>query len=209
MYKYLNASTLHTVLADEDIAHMTGVSQQIALERVEPDLTQEAADESLARFVNLVERQSRFVFRVAYAILRNPIDSEDVVQETFLKIYRAGAWDRMEDERAFLARTAWRIAVDHRARGRRESPTIEIADGANPEQSAIAADRNTAVHRLIDALPEELRQPLALSTVDEMNSVEIAKILGIPEGTVRTRLMRARQILKQKLEAAGRRYEQR
>jgi RNA polymerase sigma-70 factor (ECF subfamily) len=52
---------------------------------------------------------------------------------------------------------------------------------------------------MIDALPEELRQLLALSAIDEMNSREIALILGIPEGTVRTRIMRARQMLKQKL----------
>jgi RNA polymerase sigma-70 factor (ECF subfamily) len=178
------------------LAQMTDVSQ---LELVESDLTRQEV------FSDLVERQSRFVFRVAYAILRNASDSDDVVQETFLKIYRAGAWNRMEDERAFLARTAWRIAVDQRARNRRETRSAEGCDAANPEQSAIAADRSATVHRLIDALPEELRQPLALSTVDEMSSGEIAKILGIPEGTVRTRLMRARQVLRQKLEATGRR----
>jgi RNA polymerase sigma-70 factor (ECF subfamily) len=56
---------------------------------------------------------------------------------------------------------------------------------------------------LIDALPEQLRQPLVLSTIDELTSVEVAEVLGIAEGTVRTRLMRARQILRQKLEALG------
>lgn len=176
---------------------MTDVSQTLELV--------DEADARQARFAELVERQSRFVFRVAYAILRSASDSEDVTQETFLKIYRAGAWDRMEDERAFLARTAWRIAVDHRSRSRRTIQPMEHADLADPEQAAIAADRHAAVHRLIDALPEELRQPLALSTVDEMGSGEIAKVLGIPEGTVRTRLMRARQILKLKLSATGRR----
>jgi RNA polymerase sigma-70 factor (ECF subfamily) len=158
-----------------------------------------------ARFASLVERQSRFVFRVAYAVLRNAGDSEDVTQETFLKVYRAKAWDRMEDERAFLARTAWRIAVDHRARRQREVQPMESVLSADPEQCAIAANEAAAVHRLIDALPEELRQPLALSTIDEMSSREVAEILGLPEGTVRTRLMRARQVLKQKLEATGRR----
>ena len=54
---------------------------------------------------------------------------------------------------------------------------------------------------MIDALPEELRQPLALSGVEELSSREIAKVMGIPEGTVRTRLARARQILRQKLSA--------
>lgn len=171
-------------------------------------LTQSEAAGRQARFEDLVARQTRFVFRVAYAIVRNASDSEDVVQETFLKIYRASAWDRMTDERAFLAKTAWRIAVDHRARSRQRAPApmendVEPARDVSPEQSAIAADRSAMVHRLIDALPEDLRQPLALSTVDELNSSEIAKILGLPDGTVRTRLMRARQILRQKLQAGG------
>lgn len=169
----------------------------------------EQTDARQTRFAELVGRQSRFVFRVVYAILRHAGDSEDVTQETFLKLYRSGAWERMEDERAFLARTAWRLAVDHRARTRKnqsiESDEFEGDAAENPEQSAIAADRYAAIHRLIDALPEELRQPLALSTVDEMGSREIAKVLGIPEGTVRTRLMRARQVLQQKLRATGQR----
>jgi RNA polymerase sigma-70 factor (ECF subfamily) len=186
------------------IGRMTEASRQ--LELLEQNLIQDDAAARQDRFAELVDRQSRFVFQVAYAILRHASDCEDVVQETFLKIYRAGAWDRMDDERAFLARTAWRIAVDHRSRGRRETLWAESAGGADPEQTAITADRSAAVHRLIDALPEDLRQPLALSTVDEMTSGEIAKVLGIPEGTVRTRLMRARQVLKQKLEAAGRRH---
>jgi len=177
---------------------MTDVTQ---LDLLDGHVTQDGADARQTRFAAMVERQSRFVFRVAYAVLRNAGDSEDVVQEAFLKVYRAGAWDRMTDERAFLARTAWRLAVDLRSRVRRETPAQENAASGDPEQSAIAADRAATVHRLIDSLPEELRQPLALSTVEEMNSGDIAHVLGIPEGTVRTRLMRARQVLKQKLQA--------
>ena len=83
-----------------------------------------------------------------------------------------------------------------------ESMSSDIpASGKNPEQSAITADWNATVHRLVDALPEELRQPLALSALEELNSGEIAAVMGIPDGTVRTRLMRAREILKQKLGA--------
>ncbi len=55
------------------------------------------------------------------------------------------------------------------------------------------------VHSMIDALPEELRVPLVLSAFDELNSREIGRVLGILEGTVRTRLQRARQVLRQKL----------
>ena len=52
-----------------------------------------------AQFTSLVTRQSRFVFRIAYTILRNAHDAEDVVQETFLKLYRTGAWKNMQNER--------------------------------------------------------------------------------------------------------------
>jgi len=152
------------------------------------------------RFAALVQRQSRFVFRVAYALLRNAHDAEDAVQETFLKLYRTGAWQRIDNERAFLARATWRIAVERLPKRRQEPPDRDTAShGASPEEAAIAADRVAAVQRLVDALPEELRQPLALSTVEELTSREIAALMGLPEGTVRSRLMRARQILREKL----------
>lgn len=68
---------------------------------------------------------------------------------------------------------------------------------------AVAGDWNEVVRRLVDALPEELRQPLALSAVEGLTSREIAAIMGIAEGTVRTRIMRARRILRDKLAALG------
>jgi RNA polymerase sigma-70 factor, ECF subfamily len=150
-------------------------------------------------FADIVRRQSRFVFQVAYAVLRNLHDAEDAVQETFLKVYRLRRWDHVENERAFLARTAWRVAVE-RLPKRSTAPESDRADTArNPEEAAIAADRTALVTRLIDALPEELRQPLALSTVEEMASKQVAAVMGIPEATVRGRLLRARQILREKL----------
>jgi RNA polymerase sigma-70 factor, ECF subfamily len=155
-------------------------------------------------FEALVKRQSRFVFRVAYAILRNTHDAEDAAQETFLKLYRNRTWRKMHDERAFLARTAWRVAIDRLPKTHltnTESDYEPFSSAPTPEQLAIAKNQHAAIHRMIDALPEELRQPLALSAIDELNSREIALILGIPEGTVRTRLMRARQMLRQKLAA--------
>ncbi len=62
------------------------------------------------------------------------------------------------------------------------------------EQSAEAA-----VHRMIDTLPAKLRQPLVLSSIGEMRSAEVAAILGLPEGTVRRRVMEARALLREKL----------
>ena len=160
-----------------------------------------------AEFTALVQRQSRFVFRVAYAVLLNAHDAEVVVQETFLKLYRNRGWRHLDNERAFLARVAWRIAVDQHPR--RPQPTGPALDAAaaddppspdpSPEQTLLLSNQQAMVRSMIDALPEALRLPLVLSAFDELNSREIGGILGIPEGTVRTRLQRARQVLHQKL----------
>ncbi len=182
---------------------MTEISAQIGIREPKALAAGLGSTEREARFTALVERQSRFVFRVAYAVLRNAQDAEDAVQDTFLKIYRSGKWEGIEDEKAFLARATWRVCIA-KLPGRRKQSTPDLdtaSTDANPEQAAIMANWDAIVHRLIDALPEELRQPLALSTVEELGSREIAAAMGLPEGTVRTRLLRARQILKQKLAA--------
>ena len=164
-----------------------------------------------AEFTALVQRQSRFVFRVVYAVLLNAHDAEDAVQETFLKLYRNRGWQHLQNERAFLARVAWRVAVDLRPRSAHPSISLDnnathpnLAENAptldpSPEQTLLASNHHAIVHSMIDALPEDLRLPLVFSAFAELNSREIAGILSIPEGTVRTRLQRARQLLRQKL----------
>ncbi|HWE51500.1 MAG TPA: RNA polymerase sigma factor [Bryobacteraceae bacterium] len=168
--------------------------------KVTATLTREAEQTRELRFTEFVERHSRFAFKVAWAVLRNAEDAEDIAQETFLKLYKSGAWENIADERAFLARASWRLALDRLRSRRRFGEQQDLPEPSpGPEQALAAGNWTAAVHRLIDVLPEELRQPLALSAVDGLSSPEIAVIMGIPEGTVRTRIMRARQILKQKL----------
>jgi RNA polymerase sigma-70 factor, ECF subfamily len=166
-----------------------------------------------AEFAELVERQWRFVFRVVYAVLLNSHDAEDAVQETFLKLYRNRGWHKIENERAFLARVAWRVAIDRSpssVRGSVPGTSESLVDSADPEslepdpeEVLILAADHALIHSMIDALPEVLRVPLVLSSYEELNSRQIGQILGIPEGTVRTRLQRARQLLHQKLAASG------
>jgi RNA polymerase sigma-70 factor (ECF subfamily) len=75
------------------------------------------------------------------------------------------------------------------------------ASGRSAEEELAAGDERALLRRLIDALPEDLRQPLVLSAIEEMTSREVAAALSIPEGTVRTRVMRARTELRRRFEA--------
>ena len=162
-------------------------------------LTREAEE-----FAALVERNSARMFRVAYSMLRNAHDAEDAVQDAFLKLYRTDGWKRMESERAFLARTVWRVALDRVASRKEDGDTAELeiaATGASPEEYAAGGDERALLRQMIARLPEELRRPLVLSAIEEMTSTEVAEIMGIPEGTVRTRVMRAKAELKKRFEA--------
>jgi RNA polymerase sigma-70 factor, ECF subfamily len=184
-------------------------------EDVEDGLSELRCDEAVERderFGEMVGRQARFMFQVAFGLLRNRQDAEDAVQEAFLKLYRGEAWLRMENERGFLARTVWRVALDHlpRVTERMSSDVSEMELAASggagtasqsPEQSAVDKDERALLRRLIDGLPEELRQPLVLSSVEEMTSRQVAEAMGIPEGTVRTRVMRARTELRRRFAA--------
>jgi RNA polymerase sigma-70 factor (ECF subfamily) len=171
----------------------------------------EALDEGARRderFEEMVARQARFMFQVAFGLLRNRQDAEDAVQEAFLKLYRTDGWLRMESEKGFLARTVWRVALDHLPHGEEHMQDVSEmqlpADGGagvSPEQSAVNEDERLVLRRLIDGLPEELRQPLVLSSIEEMTSREVTEVMGIPEGTVRTRVMRARTELRRRFVA--------
>ncbi|HWW99176.1 MAG TPA: sigma-70 family RNA polymerase sigma factor [Edaphobacter sp.] len=185
-----------------------GVRVQALTELVEDgrdELRRDVAMGRDERFEEMVARQARFMFQVAFALLRNRQDAEDAVQEAFLKLYRGEAWLRMENEKGFLARTVWRVALDHLPRAaERMADVAEMqlaASGGSPEQSVVDEDERAVLRRLIDGLPEELRRPLVLSSVEEMTSREVAEAMGIPEGTVRTRVMRARTELRRRFVA--------
>jgi RNA polymerase sigma-70 factor (ECF subfamily) len=164
--------------------------------------------ESDERFAEMAERQARFMFRVAHGLLGNVQDAEDAVQEALLKLYRGDGWRAMEDEKAFLARTVWRTGLDLMARRPKGTEPLAndagrqfAAAGESAEQSLVGHGDRELLRRLIEGLPEELRQPLVLSAVEEMTSREVGVAMGIPEGTVRTRVMRARAELKRRFAA--------
>jgi RNA polymerase sigma-70 factor, ECF subfamily len=154
----------------------------------------------------LVREHSGLVFRVAYSVLRDHHDAEDATQETFLRVLRHRSdLTSIREPRAWLARIAFRIALNrYKARkGELEDPTEVLAqlEATHVSVDEIVHRREIAalMEKLIAGLPAELRDVLRLSTVEELTSNEIGMILEIPENSVRTRLHRARQLLKQKI----------
>jgi RNA polymerase sigma-70 factor, ECF subfamily len=159
----------------------------------------------------LVADHSGMVFRIAYSILRNHHDAEDAVQECFLRVWKhKNRLHEISNTKTWLARVAWTTALDKRRGGRK---MVSLNDG-DPGAELIESLRDSTpgaydqlanqqkqqlLQRLIAGLPDDLAQTLELSTVQELNSAEIAEVMKIPEGSVRTRLFRARNQLKEKL----------
>ena len=174
-------------------------------------LAQKAATQKAEEMLETAVREhSRLVYRIAYSVLRNAADAEDATQETFLRALRYGEkLTGIEDRKAWLARIAWRVAVD-REKTRRKGlakagvdteETVETvaAPGQGADQVLVEQERSAVLERLIAALPCTLRDALVLSTLEEIAPREVALMLDISEAAVRSRLFRAREILRERL----------
>ncbi len=155
-----------------------------------------------AIFTRLATEHARFLYRIAWSVLRHTEDAEDCVQEALLKLYRGESWRQMTNERAFLASVVWRLALDRRSArppSAAEEVELQLEDSRPTPESAVAEeDERELLRELIAELPEDLRDTLRLSALEELNSREIGELMEVPEGTVRTRLMRARAELHQR-----------
>ena len=156
-------------------------------------------------FDEIVERHKGAVFRAALAALRNREDAEDVTQETFITAYRKLDTFRGESQlRTWLSRIAWNRSMDLRRRGRNRSflhldapDAVELAaTAASPEQATLAASVHTRVRGEIARLPETLRDTLLLASGGDHDYASIATMLGIREGTVKSRVFEARAMLR-------------
>lgn len=143
--------------------------------------------------------------RVAFSVLRQRQDAEDVAQEAFARAYRrfGGLRDAIRF-RAWIVRTTWRLAIDRWRAERRRSVREEAArprpEVANTEEVVEASRRAARLWNAIDALPEKLRIVIVLSAIEEHGVREVAELLGIPPGTVKSRLFLARRALAEKLQ---------
>ena len=150
-------------------------------------------------FIAEIEACSGMMYRVAWSILRNNADCEDALQEAALKAWEKRGHLRNETYfRTWITRILINACYDTQRKRRRVIPLDEVAE------RAAAASSDPALTLALEALPEKLRLPLSLHYLEGFSVEEIARILRIPAGTVKSRLHQARNQLRvQWLETEG------
>jgi RNA polymerase sigma-70 factor (ECF subfamily) len=163
-------------------------------------------DDGLERdFEDRLRESSSLAVRVAYSVLRNRQDAEEVAQEAFARAYTRFSQLRDRNSfRAWLIRMTWRIAIDRWRSDRRRVVREQVGFGEAPpptaEAMAVAHERSERLWRAIDDLPDTLREAIVLSAIQGYDVREVATLLGLPEGTVKSRLFLARKGLAQRLQ---------
>lgn len=158
-------------------------------------------DTALEReFEERLADSSALAFRVALGVLRNRADAEEVAQEGFVRAYRAFAGLRDRDKfRGWLVRIVWRLALDRiraqRRRERRELAALREPAPPTVEDVAVSREFHNRLAAAIEELPEKLRMVLILAAVQGHDTAEVAQMLALPEGTVKSRLHLARKRL--------------
>lgn len=143
-------------------------------------------------------------FRVARSVVNSASDAEDVAQDAILQAYRR--FQRLRDPskfRAWLVRITFRLALDHTraARRREQRETLWAIAVPRPTAEDMAASREFGrrLDEAMETLPEKSRLVLALSAMDGHSLEEVAELLQLPVGTVKSRLHAARKRLAEKL----------
>jgi RNA polymerase sigma-70 factor (sigma-E family) len=143
-------------------------------------------------FRDYVRSRSRALLRTAYLLTGNMADAEDLLQSALAKTYLA--WDRIEDRGALDGYVRRALVNTHISWWRRrrldEYPTDEIPDQAIVEHS-VNSELQESLRRAIDRLPQRMRAAVMLRYYDDMSEAEVADVLGISLGTVKSTVSRA------------------
>ena len=161
----------------------------------------------------MVREHAGSVYRIAFSVSRNHHDAEDATQETFVRVLRyRRKLEGVNEPKTWIARIAWHVALDQSKKNSSVSVSEKAvgdaisqfrAGGKSAEELAASHEMASVLKSLIATLPEPLRDAIRLSTLEELLPSEIAEILETTEASVRSRLFRARQILRDRLKALG------
>jgi RNA polymerase sigma-70 factor (ECF subfamily) len=162
-----------------------------------------------AAFERLADRYERKVYRLCCSLLRDPDQAEDAAQESLVRVWKALS---KYDQRASLSTWIYTITRNRcltAIQRRRDLDSLsdpaveheaEAAQAVGPETER---DHLAVLRELVEALPERFRRVLTLFYYEERSVAEVAQMLGIPEGTVKTNLHRARAALGERLRVLG------
>lgn len=154
-------------------------------------------------FATLVERYDRAVYHLAYRTLHDAEEARDATQEAFFKAFRS-----LRTFKTGAKFSTWIFAIAYHAccdrlNRRRHYASAELPEradpGPGPESRAIALDEASRLRAAIDALPEKYRTVITLFHLQGRQYEEIANVLGLPMGTVKTHLFRAKEQLRRLL----------
>ena len=178
------------------------------------ELITKAIEGDEAAYKNLLENYRGAIYNLLYKMVRNKEETEDLVQEAFMKAFKA--LPSFNEEYAFstwLYKIAVNNCIDHMRKKKLQTYSInkpvQSKDGEldrefpdtsmSPDKSLLSEERASIIETAIDELPENYKTAIILRHSEEKSYEEISKILDIPLGTVKARIFRAREMLKKKL----------
>ena len=166
------------------------------------------ADDKVGRFEELIVPEMGFLARIARTMSRSQAEADDLAQETLVKAFRAMDSFDGTYPRAWLARIARNTAINRDQRNREfllaEEGTVEPepspSDVTDPEEIVLSAEIDPALQKALDELPPAFRVLIQMVDVEDMSYQDAADALGIPIGTVMSRLHRGRNRLRKALQ---------
>lgn len=166
-------------------------------------------------FAELVELYKDKLYHLAYRMLNQSHEAEDIVQETFLRVYtNLHRYDETQKFSTWIYRIATNLCID-RLRKRKPNYSLDAempegegadwysllpSDQATPESEVVLSEMQEHIRAAIDTLPEKYKSVVILRYLHDMSLQEIGDVLGMPVTTVKTRVHRGREFLRKKLE---------
>ena len=187
----------------------------ITLNLLEPQLVKLILKGDQLAFAELVELYQEKLYHMAYRMLNNKSEAEDIVQETFLRVYNnLHRYDENQKFSTWIYRIATNLCIDLLRKRKQvysldaESSDYEGLDGYSmipsdnrtPESELLISETQSIIHKAIDQLPPKYKSVMVLRYIQELSLQEVGDILDMPVTTVKTRVHRGREYLRRKLE---------
>jgi RNA polymerase sigma-70 factor (ECF subfamily) len=177
------------------------------VEASDEDLMAEVAGGNQRAFQSLAARHQGRAFRIAYRLVRQPADAEEIVQDALLRTWvNAPSWRPSASFATWLYRVVVNLALDRQRYRKRRGVAVPLEEAdtiADPAPDAVdrmaRGERDRAVQAALDALPERQRAALVLVHYEELSNAEAAEVLGTSVGGIESLLVRARRSLRERL----------